>query len=75
VAEAIRPLDPVIAPARIRGYVDGRVSSEVVPALLDEEVWRHPLVDRHFAPHRSRLLETIEQLGGLVDEVESLPAT
>ena len=45
VVEAIRRLDPVIAPARIRGYVDGRVNSQVVPALLDEEVWRHPLVD------------------------------
>jgi hypothetical protein len=74
VAEAIRQLDPVIAPAGIRGYVDGRVKSEVVPALLDDEVWRHPLVDRHFAPHRSRLLDAIEQLGELVDEVESLPA-
>jgi len=65
VAEAIRQLDPVIAPAGIRGYVNGRVKSEVVPALLDDEVWRHPLVDRHFAPHRSRLLDAIEQLGEL----------
>jgi hypothetical protein len=74
VAEAIRPLDPVIEPAGIRGYVDGRVDSQVVSALLDDEVWSHPLVDLHFAPHRSSLLEVIEQLGELVDEVESLPA-
>src|ERR687889_765398 len=33
-----------------------------------------PLVDRYFAPHRSRLLTAIEQLGELVDEVESLAA-
>jgi hypothetical protein len=74
VAKAIRPLDPVIEPAGIRGYVDGRVEPQVVPALLDEEVWRHPLVDRHFAPHRLRLLEVIERLRELVDEAESLPA-
>jgi hypothetical protein len=73
VAEAIRPLNPVIESAGIRGYVDGRVDSQVVPALLDDQVWRHPLVDRHFAPQRSRLLEVIEQLPELVDEVEWLP--
>jgi Phosphotransferase enzyme family len=74
VAEAIRPLDPVIEPAGIPGYVHGRLASQVVPALLDEEVWRHPLVDRYFASHRPRLLKLVDQLQELVDEVESLPA-
>jgi hypothetical protein len=74
VAEAIRPLDPVIKPAGVRSYVDGRVDRQVAPALLDDEVWRHPLVDRYFAIQRSRLLNLIQQLPELVDEVESLPA-
>lgn len=73
IAEAIRPLDPVIQPAGVRSYVDGRVSGQVAPALLDDEVWRHPLVDRYFATQRSRLLKLIQELPELVDEVESLP--
>lgn len=47
---------------------------QVVPALHDDDLWRHPLVAGAFdAELRDRLRAAVEGLPGILDEVEDLP--
>jgi hypothetical protein len=74
---AVRPLATVADPAgsrSVRGYVEGRVALQVVPALRDPDVWAHPVVAPAFdAVLRRDLLAAADDLPTVVDELESLP--
>jgi hypothetical protein len=73
----VRPLASVADPdgrRTIRAYADGRVAHQVVPALRDPEVWRHPLVAGAFdAALRRDLLAAADDLPALVDELSAAP--
>jgi hypothetical protein len=57
----------------IRGYAEGRVAHQVLPALRSD-VWDHPLVAAAFdARLRSRLLDAANGLAAVVDELEQVP--
>lgn len=57
----------------VREYVGGRLAAQVVPALQDEELWRHPLLVATFGPLRDRLLAVVDRLPALADELRDLP--
>jgi hypothetical protein len=52
-----------------RGYVE----TLAVPALLDDAVWRHPLVDRQDPALRGDLEKLAARIPGLVDGLDRLP--
>ena len=73
----VRPLADVGRGAQqqvVRGYAEGRLRHQVLPALQDDGLWRHPLVAAAFGPElRDRLLHAADRLDELVDELESVP--
>jgi hypothetical protein len=73
----VRPLADVGRGAQqqvVRGYAEGRLRNQVLPALQDDGLWRHPLVATAFCPElRDRLLQAADRLDELVDELESVP--
>lgn len=73
VAAAIEPIRRTVGAPTVRDYVQGRVAMQVLPALHDPGLWQHPLVSRHFAAHRERLLDLAERLPTLLSELETLP--
>ena len=76
VRAAIAPLDQWISDADVSvSTPNGRVAMQVIPALRGDELWAHPLVAEHFGPDlRSRLLQLVDALPGLLDELDTLPA-
>jgi len=57
----------------VRGYAEGRVAHQVLPALRSD-VWAHPLVAASFdAVLRERLLAAAGGLSAAVDELEEAP--
>jgi len=61
---------------RMRGYAEGRVAHQVVPALHSPEVWSSPLVSGAFDDElRSRLLAAADGVTDLVDELGQAPLT
>ncbi len=57
-----------------RSYADGRLANQVLPALRDDDVWRHPLVAPAFDPGlRRRLLAAADAVPGYLDELERVP--
>jgi hypothetical protein len=73
----VRPLATVADPGRrrtIRTYAEGRVALQVVPALHDDALWRHPVVAPAFDDALRRdLVAAAGRLGAVVDEIEALP--
>ncbi len=58
----------------VRGYLNGRLSQQILPMLRGEEIWQHPLIAPAFdADLRHRLLAAADQLPRYVDEVEQMP--
>ena len=58
----------------VRGYAEGRVRGQLLPALQDEGLWCHPLVAGGFSPElRERLLTAARRVDDVVEELESLP--
>ena len=58
----------------VRGYLNGRLTHQILPMLRSEEIWQHPLVAGAFdAELRRRLLDAADQLPRYVDEVERMP--
>ena len=75
VRAACAPLDQWISDRSVRDYANGRVAMQVIPALRGDELWAHPLVADHFGSDlRSRLLQLVDALPGLLDELDTLPA-
>jgi len=74
---SVEPLATVADPGRhrtLRSYVEGRVEAQVVPALLDDGIWRHPVVTPAFDDALRRdLVAAAETLPTVVDELEALP--
>jgi phosphotransferase family enzyme len=61
-------------PFTIRTYLEGRLSHQVLPALRDAGVWRHPLVAGAFDPElHERLLRAADDAPAYVDELVALP--
>lgn len=62
------------SPVTVRTYLEGRLTHQVLPMLRDEDVWRHPLVERAFDETlRGRLLAAAERVEAYVDELLALP--
>ena len=58
----------------VRGYFHGRVAHQLVPALRDDGLWRHPLLaGPSWAELRGRLLDAVDALPQVVAELESFP--
>lgn len=72
VAE-LAALDPL--PWHIDHFVQGRLAHGVIPMLLADDVWRHPLVAATFDERlRDRLREVAGRAGALGAEHASLPS-
>jgi hypothetical protein len=76
-SQRVRPLATVADPGghrTLRGYVEERIGLQVVPALHDDEIWRHPVVAAAFdVTLRRDLVAAIETLPAVVVELEALP--
>ncbi len=58
----------------VRGYLEGRLSHQILPMLRGDEVWQHPLVASAFDPElRTRLLTAADRLPAYVEEIERMP--
>jgi Phosphotransferase enzyme family len=73
--EAVVPIAAAGAvPQPARTYASGRVVHMVVPALLGDEVWSHPLVSAAFdAALRDRLRTATTRLPAFLDELDAMP--
>lgn len=57
-----------------RGYAEGRVAHQVLPALRSDDLWSHPLVAGAFdAKLRADLLAAADALPAVLTELESMP--
>lgn len=58
----------------IEQYAYGRLQMQVVPALLDDGVWRHPAIAAAFgASLRDRLRATVARIPALCEELAGFP--
>jgi hypothetical protein len=58
----------------VRGYAEGRVAGQLVPALISVEIWGHPLIAGAFDDElHARLVAAARNLGSLVDELAAAP--
>ena len=73
--EAVVPIAAAGAvPQPARTYASGRVVHMVVPALLGDEVWAHPLVaDAFDVDLRDRLRAATAGLPEMLDELDAMP--
>jgi hypothetical protein len=70
----VRPLNLLGSQDVVRRYARGRVEHQVVPALRNEELWRHPLVaDAFDSQLRTRILAAVDALPGILAELDSAP--
>jgi hypothetical protein len=57
-----------------RRYAAGRVAGQVLPALLDDDFWRHPVLAAGFDPAvRDRLRDAAARMPGFLDELDTAP--
>ncbi len=71
---AVEPVTRIGAHDVVRGYAQGRVQGQVLPALHSEALWAHPLVADAFTPElRDRLLAAADGLPSLLDELDRAP--
>jgi len=54
-------------------YYFGRVLNDVVPRILDDDLWQHPLLAESFAGVRPRLRAAVEELPVWVEELMAAP--
>lgn len=70
----VRPLAKLGTLDVVRGYANGRVSAQVLPALHGDDLWRHPVVAETFdVDLRARLLAAADALPDLLDELDRAP--
>jgi hypothetical protein len=70
VAE-VADLDPL--PWHIGYFVEGRIGHTVLPGLLDDATWQHPVVAEHFGELRPGLTAVARHLDALAEEFARLP--
>ena len=72
----VRPLATVADPGMhrtLRGYVEERIELQVIPALHDDAIWRHPVVTPAFDDTlRHDLVAAADTLPTVVAELESM---
>ena len=57
-----------------RGYHGGRLATQVVPALLSEDLWEHPLLAAAFdEPLRADLQAAANAMPAYLDELDGMP--
>jgi hypothetical protein len=72
--EALNGGVPGLGRRNLRAYADGRVAQLLVPMLLGDTVWAHPLVTDAFdQPLRDALRTAAGQVSDIVAELEQLP--
>lgn len=54
-------------------YVEGRLRFQVLPAIADEGLWRHPLVGPAFGDLRTRLESAAARVDAIAAELMALP--
>ncbi len=58
----------------VRDYLSTRLTHQVIPMVLDDELWHHPLFAGAFDDElRIRLQEAARRAGDIVDELSRLP--
>ena len=58
----------------VRDYLRTRLTHQVIPMLLDDDIWHHPLFAEAFDDVlRMRLQEAARRAGDIVDELSRLP--
>ncbi len=58
----------------VRGYAEGRVAHQVLPALHDDSLWSHPLMTHAFDDQlRADLRRAADNLPAIVEELEGIP--
>ena len=58
----------------VHDYLHGRLAHQVVPMVLDDGIWRHPLVAGAFpAELRDRMTAALDELPAWVDELAAAP--
>lgn len=55
-------------------YVEGRLRFQVLPALADDGLWRHPVVAETFGDLRPRLAAAAESVDAVAAELTGLPS-
>jgi hypothetical protein len=71
---AVAPLRALGSHDVVRGYVQGRLEHQVVPALRDARLWEHPLVADAFDPElRARITAAVDAVPNLAGELSTLP--
>jgi hypothetical protein len=57
-----------------RGYYGGRLAGQIVPALLSEDLWKHPLLAATFDERlRADLQSAVNAMPAYLDELDSMP--
>jgi hypothetical protein len=70
---AVRPLASLGKQDVVRSYAGGRLEHQVLPALRDEALWRHPLVAQSFdAGLRDRIMAAVDALPGVLGELDQM---
>ena len=60
----------------VRDYADGRVASQILPALRGDDLWQHPLIAATFDDElRDDLRAACDRLPGWLDELDAAPVT
>jgi hypothetical protein len=74
-SRAVAPLGAIGDVGNVpRGYHGGRLATQVVPALLSEELWKHPLMAAAFGePLRADLRAAATAMPAYLDELDSMP--
>lgn len=60
-------------PFTIRSYSEGRFKNQVLPMLLDEGIWHHPLVADAFGDLRDRMRAAAAGIDEVTEELLALP--
>jgi hypothetical protein len=58
----------------VRSYVEGRLTVQILPMVLGDEVWQHPLVAATFEPAlRDRMRAAAARVPSYLEEIEQVP--
>lgn len=60
-------------PFTIRSYTEGRFKNQVLPMLLDDGIWQHPVVAGAFTGLRDRMRRAATGVDAVTDELLAMP--